>query len=192
MTGSPTARDGSESRGPSTGLKTRSARLLACTVRRHGQTQLLRGGFWLEKDALAGVLYPITSMYDVPLMVARGYASLWFLHSAAGSSARSTSPTYIYHLGDYDPSGVNAGEKIDETPRELAPDAEIHFERMRRYTGANSILASSDPTDKDQRHPSQRLWDDLGLSWMQSSRQGCGSWLRLPSRAIVPRINTRC
>jgi hypothetical protein len=29
---------------------------------------------WLEKDALAGVIYPITSMYDVPLMVARGYA----------------------------------------------------------------------------------------------------------------------
>ena len=27
---------------------------------------------WMEKDALAGVLYPITSMYDVPLMVARG------------------------------------------------------------------------------------------------------------------------
>src|SRR5438045_6419819 len=38
---------------------------------------------WLEKDALAGVVYPITSMYDVPLMVARGYASLSFLHSAA-------------------------------------------------------------------------------------------------------------
>src|SRR5690606_26195753 len=31
---------------------------------------------WLEKDALAGVVMPITSMYDVPLMVARGYASL--------------------------------------------------------------------------------------------------------------------
>ena len=38
---------------------------------------------WLEKDALAGVIYRITSMYDVPLMVARGYASLSFLHSAA-------------------------------------------------------------------------------------------------------------
>ena len=38
---------------------------------------------WLEKDALAAVIYPITSMYDVPLMVARGYASLSFLHSSA-------------------------------------------------------------------------------------------------------------
>jgi len=28
---------------------------------------------WLEKDALAGVVYPITALYDVPLMVARGH-----------------------------------------------------------------------------------------------------------------------
>jgi hypothetical protein len=38
---------------------------------------------WLEKDALAGVVLPVTSMFDVPLMVARGYASLSFLYSAA-------------------------------------------------------------------------------------------------------------
>jgi hypothetical protein len=85
---------------------------------------------WLEKDALSGVVYPITSMYDVPLMVARGYASLSFLHSAADEINDLDVPTFIYHLGDYDPSGVNAGEKIEETLRELAPDAEIHFERI--------------------------------------------------------------
>jgi hypothetical protein len=27
---------------------------------------------WLEKDALSGVIYSVTSAYDVPLMVARG------------------------------------------------------------------------------------------------------------------------
>jgi hypothetical protein len=85
---------------------------------------------WLEKDALSGVVYPITSKYDVPLMVARGYASLSFLHSAAEYINELDVPAYIYHLGDYDPSGVNAGEKIEETLRELAPDAEIHFERL--------------------------------------------------------------
>jgi hypothetical protein len=85
---------------------------------------------WLEKDALAGVLYPVTSMFDVPLMVARGYASLSFLHSAAEAINELVVPTYIYHLGDFDPSGVNAGEKIEQTLRELAPDAEIYFERI--------------------------------------------------------------
>src|SRR5262245_14722074 len=38
---------------------------------------------WLEKDALAGVIYEVTDVFDVPLMVARGYASLSFLYSAA-------------------------------------------------------------------------------------------------------------
>lgn len=74
---------------------------------------------------------PVTSMYDVPLMVARGYASLSFLSSAAEFIRRHVSGTaFIYHLGDFDPSGVNAGEKIDQTLRELAPDARIYFERI--------------------------------------------------------------
>ena len=85
---------------------------------------------WLEKDALAGVVLPITALYDVPLMVTRGYASLSFLHSAAEFINEQSIPTYIYHFGDFDPSGVNAGEKIEETLRELAPNAEIYFERV--------------------------------------------------------------
>lgn len=85
---------------------------------------------WLEKDALAGVIYPVTSMFDVSLMVARGYASLSFLYSAAEYINDLDVPAYIYHLGDFDPSGVNAGEKIEETLRELAPDADIWFERI--------------------------------------------------------------
>ena len=85
---------------------------------------------WLEKDALAGVVYPVTSKYDVPLMVSRGYASLSFLHSAAEHIGNLAVPAYIYHFGDYDPSGVNAAEKIEETLRDLAPNAEIHFERV--------------------------------------------------------------
>lgn len=85
---------------------------------------------WLEKDALAGVVDSITYEYGVPLMVARGYASLSFLHSAAEYIEELSVPTYIYHLGDYDPSGVNAGEKIEQTLRELAPAAEILFQRI--------------------------------------------------------------
>jgi hypothetical protein len=66
---------------------------------------------WLEKDALSGVIYPVTSLYDVPLMVARGYASLSFLHSAAEYINSLTVPAHIYHFGDFDPSGVNAGRR---------------------------------------------------------------------------------
>ncbi|MBA3732281.1 MAG: hypothetical protein H0W93_08055 [Gammaproteobacteria bacterium] len=85
---------------------------------------------WLEKDALSGVIYPATSQYDVPLMVARGYSSLSFLHGSAEYIAALDVPAYVYHLGDFDPSGVNAAETIETTLRELAPCAEIHFERI--------------------------------------------------------------
>jgi hypothetical protein len=85
---------------------------------------------WLEKDAPSGVVLPVTGAYDVPLMVARGYASLSFLHTAAEAIGELEVPTHIYHLGDFDPSGVDAGEKIERTLRELAPAAEIHFERL--------------------------------------------------------------
>ena len=68
---------------------------------------------WLEKDALSGVVFPVTSLYDAPLMVARGYASLSFLHGAADYIKELEVPTYLYHLGDFDPSGVNAGQKIE-------------------------------------------------------------------------------
>ena len=85
---------------------------------------------WLVKDALSGVVWPITSRYDVPLTVARGYASLSFLYSAAEHIRTLDVPTYIFHLGDFDPSGVNAGEKIEQTLRDMAPNAEIYFERL--------------------------------------------------------------
>jgi hypothetical protein len=52
---------------------------------------------------------PSPSMFDVPLTVARGYASLSFLNGAAAEHIDSLDvPIYIYYLGDFDPSGVNA------------------------------------------------------------------------------------
>jgi hypothetical protein len=84
---------------------------------------------WCEKDALAGVLMAETETYDVPLMVARGYASLSFLHSAAMAIEATYKPAYIYHFGDLDPSGVDAARDIEAKLRRYAPDAEIHFER---------------------------------------------------------------
>jgi len=84
---------------------------------------------WYEKDALAGVLMEETEAYDVPLMVARGYASLSFLHSAAMAIQAKDKPAYIYHFGDYDPSGVDAARDIEAKLRRYALGAEIHFER---------------------------------------------------------------
>jgi hypothetical protein len=84
---------------------------------------------WCEKDALSGVLVLETEVYDVPLMTARGYSSLSFLHSAAKAIQEKKKPAYIYHFGDLDPSGVDAARDIETKLRRYAPGAEIHFER---------------------------------------------------------------
>ena len=68
---------------------------------------------WCEKDAMAGVIMEETEVYDVPLMVAKGYSSISFLHSAAKAIEATGKPAYIYHFGDHDPSGVDAARDIE-------------------------------------------------------------------------------
>lgn len=69
---------------------------------------------WLEKDALAGVLFDVTAEYDIPLYVTRGYPSLSYLHNAAEALQGIYKPIYIYHFGDYDASGQDAARSIRE------------------------------------------------------------------------------
>jgi hypothetical protein len=85
---------------------------------------------WCEKDALTGVLFEETDVYDVPLMPARGYSSLTFLHSAAKTIEAYGKPAHIYHFGDLDPSGQDAARDIEAKLRRYAPEAEIHFTRV--------------------------------------------------------------
>ena len=54
---------------------------------------------WLEKDALTGVIDPITSKYDVALNPARGYASITFLYENATALRSTGKPCLVYHLG---------------------------------------------------------------------------------------------
>lgn len=85
---------------------------------------------WLEKEALAGVLYRATAAWDVPLMVTRGYPSLSYLHNAAESIQWEEKPAFLYYFGDHDPSGVDIPRKVEEDLREFAPDADITFDRV--------------------------------------------------------------
>jgi hypothetical protein len=86
---------------------------------------------WLEKDALASVIEPITWKYDVPLFVARGYSSLSFLHNDARPIleewAAAGLPITVLHLGDFDPSGRDAARQIREQLNEFCPEARLHF-----------------------------------------------------------------
>ena len=74
---------------------------------------------WLEKDALAGVLFDVTSKWDVPLMVTRGYPSYSFLASAAEAIREKGKLTHLYYFGDHDPSGVDIPRHIEDQLGEL-------------------------------------------------------------------------
>jgi hypothetical protein len=85
---------------------------------------------WTEKDAIAGILLEETRPYDVPLMVSRGFSSLSYLYEAAETIKEQDKPAFLYYFGDHDPSGVHIDRAIERRLRELAPHAEIHFQRV--------------------------------------------------------------
>ena len=77
---------------------------------------------WVEKDALAGVMWDVTSDYDVPLMISRGMPSLTFQHGSALAirrAAKQGKHTYIYQFGDHDPSGVLIPQTIERRLSEM-------------------------------------------------------------------------
>ncbi len=146
---------------------------------------------WLEKDALAGVVSPITELYDVPLMVARGYASLSFLHTAAEAIDSLDVPAYIYHLGDFDPSGVNAGEKHREIVARDGAERRDLLQARRRHARANPRMGIALPSDQAERTADRLASATSALSLMQSPRPTCATSLNSISRTICLPSNSR-
>ena len=96
------------------------------------QTKNRRVEVWLEKDALSNIFYQITSKWDVPLMVSRGYSSNTFLYESAQphAKARKDFPSYIFVFTDYDAAGENIQDKIEAGLKYHAPKAHIIVERV--------------------------------------------------------------
>lgn len=81
-----------------------------------------------EKDAISGVVLPVTQRYRVPLGVLRGYASESFAHSVAESIRSTPKPVYIYQLGDHDPSGLDAWRDFQRKVIGFLGSTEAHDE----------------------------------------------------------------
>jgi hypothetical protein len=69
---------------------------------------------WCEKDALAGVIHPVTAEYDVPLMVSRGFASETFCYEAVAAREGDRRAYHVWYLGDFDRSGCTAATSLRE------------------------------------------------------------------------------
>ena len=65
---------------------------------------------WVEKDALSGILQPITEKYHLNLMVNRGYSSItamWNASQRFQEQLDNDKNCHIIYLGDHDPSGLD-------------------------------------------------------------------------------------
>jgi hypothetical protein len=69
---------------------------------------------FVEKDAIAGTIQPVTREYDVALQVCRGYASLSFVGEIAAQWSEIEKAVHAYYLGDYDPSGFDIERDLRE------------------------------------------------------------------------------
>lgn len=86
--------------------------------RMEGQEQHVE--LWVEKDALAGVLWPIAHHNHITLMVNRGYSSASAMRESAERIRRACTegeeivPAIVLYLGDLDPSGEDMVRDIQE------------------------------------------------------------------------------
>jgi hypothetical protein len=106
-----------------------------------------------EKDAISGVMLPVTHRWDVPLGIVRGYSSESFAWSVAQSiiaAAERGKNTHVYQLGDHDPSGVNAWRAFRTTVSGFL--MEEHRELRRRLAEAYPVDFGNDD-DPDDRDP---------------------------------------
>src|SRR5262249_42927249 len=69
---------------------------------------------FVEKDAVAGTIQPVTHEFDVALRVCRGYASVSFAGEIADEWTQIDKPIFAYYCGDFDPSGFDIDRDLRE------------------------------------------------------------------------------
>jgi hypothetical protein len=113
---------------------------------------------WCEKDALAGVIYPITQEYDAPLMVARGFSSETFAYEAVAARGDDRRDYHVYYFGDFDRSGVDAANSLKKKLWRFAQDRlDIIFVRV--AITEEEIEEFDLPTRPHKRNtPADRAW----------------------------------
>jgi len=89
---------------------------------------------WTEKDALRGVISPITHKYDAILLVVRGQVSRTAIYESYNRFAQMVEEDkecYLFYFGDFDPSGISIYNSLVERLRNYDECGElINFERI--------------------------------------------------------------
>jgi hypothetical protein len=69
---------------------------------------------WCESESIAGVIFPVTDRWDVPLLPVRGFSSLTFAYESAQELNARHRDAVIYYVGDHDSAGLGIEAKLRE------------------------------------------------------------------------------
>jgi hypothetical protein len=100
---------------------------------------------WCEKDALTGILEPVTEYYHVPLLVNKGFASATAIYQGAERfkrAIREGQDCVLIYLGDHDPSGLNM---IEEDIPERLTEFEVNVQIKHIALTMNQIQKYNPP-----------------------------------------------
>ena len=111
---------------------------------------------WIEKEALAGIVYGAASDYDVPVIVSKGMPSLTQLHGSFQNiyrAAESGKESFLYQFGDHDPTGALIPKVIEDRIRWFCERNDCPMPTVERYALTQGQIEEYDlptrPTKRD-------------------------------------------
>ena len=95
------------------------------------QTQPIKWELWIEKDALSDLCERVAGRYGIPVVIAKGYASMSFKFELRDRILDAWDmehrPTGIIYMGDFDPSGMDMLPAMTKT---LFEEMEIPYDSL--------------------------------------------------------------
>jgi len=123
---------------------------------------------WIEKDALVGVITSICQQWDVPFLSCRGYVSqseMWRASCRFTKQEHMGKNTFIIHLGDHDPSGVNMTADIQNRLYGFNSEVEVcrvalTMEQIEKYDPPPNYAKETDSRYRDYvLEYGERCWE---------------------------------
>ena len=95
------------------------------------QTQNKYIEVWIEKDALSSLFKNVCVYYSIPVIVCRGYSSITFLNNFKNRLKFYTDKfCLMLYFGDFDPSGMNMVDSMDETLKDELKVSNLEIKRV--------------------------------------------------------------
>ncbi len=132
-----------------------------------------------EKDAMSGIIAPVTREYDVPLSVIRGYTSVSYAAHIAEQWEAIEKPIRAYYLGDLDPSGL-------DLERDLREKLERYCRRP--FTWTRLGVSDGDPEQFDLIPLAVKDSDRRAASYRATGRTQCYELDAIPPRDLRNRL----